>query len=97
MVESLWNAVGVALLGTYPGLPFTPDGTPEGFSYYGSCAYDALNEVLDRLSCALQFDPLTDAFSIGQMSGTDTDTTAALTSNDGERLADAEWLESIGY
>lgn len=38
-------------------LPFTPHGTPEGFDFYGGNAWEALNSVLDRLACALVYDP----------------------------------------
>ena len=76
MVENIWTAIGTnpataasPQLGTYPGLPFTPDGTPENFSFYGTTGFKALEEVLRKLSCTLKFDPLTDAFSIIALAG----------------------------
>lgn len=66
MTTDVWNAVGK--LGTFPGLPFTPNGTPEGFSFFGTYAYDALGIVLDRIGCALKLDPTTDTFSIVRLS-----------------------------
>ncbi len=43
------------LLGTSPLLPaaFTPDGNPENFSFYGVRTWQAYNDVLKRLACAV--------------------------------------------
>lgn len=48
MVQDLWNKSG-GLLGTYPGLPYTPDTTPEGFSFVGVPLLDALSNITDYL------------------------------------------------
>lgn len=62
MVGDIWGKV--AGLGAFTSLPFTPDGTPEGWKFYGGKAMDALSSVLTRLSCALKYDHLLDTFSI---------------------------------
>lgn len=91
MLTSLWTAA--AKLGSWPGLPFTPDGTPEGFSYFGWSAYAALNDVLERISCALRWEPSTDTYTIVRVGATDTTASLALTASDKKRLFDAEPIE----
>lgn len=48
MVGNLWTQMQT-FLGTYPGLPNNPEGTPEGFWLYGLPAWDALCGILDHL------------------------------------------------
>lgn len=48
MVGDLWGRAG-GLLGTYPGLPFAPDGAPEGFVFAGVSLWESLSRVLDYL------------------------------------------------
>ncbi len=91
MCENIWDAV--ALLGDYPELPFTPDGTPYGFDFYGAGALDALAEVLDRLSCALSYDPSTGLFSIIQIGADDSTVDSALAGADRLRMLDSDWVE----
>ena len=92
MAQAVWNAVGK--LGAWPGLPFTPDGAPEGFSFYGDCAYDALAVVLDRLSCELAYNPITDAYSVVRYGVADAVNAAALGLRDARRLYDTDPIES---
>lgn len=80
MFADIWTAVGK--LGPVPALPFTPDGTPEGYSFYGSYAYDALGHVLDRLGCALRYDPTADTFGVVRLGVADTTNAAALAAKD---------------
>lgn len=61
MASSLWSQ---ALAPAFPGLPFAPDGTPGPFNYQRSDSWTALNDFLQRLACALRFDPITGAVSI---------------------------------
>ncbi|MDE2097172.1 MAG: hypothetical protein KGL39_07990 [Patescibacteria group bacterium] len=75
MVQDVWNTVGT--LGTYSGLPYTPDGTPDGFVFWGMSAWDALSIVLGRLYCVLQLNPLTDKFGIVRLGDPDPPLTAA--------------------
>ncbi len=92
LVSDIWSTVGTGAtkLGAYPGLPFTPDGTPEGFSFYGGAsALMALDAVLERLGCALKLDLITDLFSIVRVQTTDATTTAAMDKRDTERIWDA--------
>lgn len=52
MVSDLWSQASPAgLLGTYPGLPISPAGTPEGFAFVGQPLWEAINDVLDRIGC----------------------------------------------
>lgn len=78
MVEDVWDYIGPDLMGDYPGLPFTPDGTPENFLFFGWYAIDALDIVLTRIGCALKLDTQADAFSIVQLCDAD-EKTAHLT------------------
>lgn len=47
MIRNLWEQM--PLLGTWPGMPNTPVGTPEGFWMTGVSAWDALTNILDHL------------------------------------------------
>ncbi len=91
MVTDIWGVVGTgaAQLGAFPGLPFTPDGTPEGWSFYGHpSAMMALDAVLSRIGCDLKLDLVADTFSIVRRNITAA--TAALALRDVERIWDAE-------
>ena len=52
MIENLWDACVTGQ--EYPGLPFVPEGTPEGFAYWSTSAWKALNHALTRLACAIK-------------------------------------------
>jgi len=88
--EDLWSLLPAAHAGDYPGLPFTPNGAPEGLDFYGGRAWQALGEVLDRIGCAVRYNPFADTFSIVRTSGTDDAADALLTRLDKERIWDAE-------
>lgn len=51
MVQDLWNKA--SLLGTYPGLPITPNGAPEGFIFTGVPHWEAMSRVMDYLGLAV--------------------------------------------
>lgn len=89
LAQSLWETVGTGLLGAYPGLPFTPDGTPENFTFSGY-ALDALGWVLERIGCTLVLDTQADAFSIARLAATDAAAEAALSARDEYRIHDSE-------
>lgn len=91
LVTDIWTIIGK--LGTGSTLPFTPDGTPEGFDFYGSSAWDALDTVLTRIGCALKLDPLTDAFSIVRLADDDTDGDTAIQNEDKNRYWDDRPLD----
>lgn len=77
LLTSLWNACGV--LGAYPGLPggLPIDGQPENTWIIGLNGYRALNAVLEQLDCAICHNPLTGAYTIVQLGGTQTVAAAA--------------------
>jgi hypothetical protein len=79
MVQHLWEAVGTTNLGAFPGLPFTPHGTPEGFEYWDDSAWHALNDVLHRIGCAIVNTVGTTAWTIVRM---------------GEKASDHDQVES---
>ena len=54
MVQNLWNQI--ALLGTYPGLPVTPTGTPTNWNLNGVSAWKALTAMLSHIGCAISCD-----------------------------------------
>ena len=89
IVSALWSLVGTATLGTYPGLPFTPDGTPRDFRFYGGKALAALGEVLTRIGCDLQYNPIANTYGIVQVGATDATHTAWLATWDAYRVHDA--------
>lgn len=69
MVEDLWDLLVTAFpdlpAAINMALPFAPHGTPEGFDFYGGSAWEAINSVLDRLACALKYDPTVDPKAAG--------------------------------
>lgn len=75
MVSDLWAALGLSGSGT---LPFTPHGTPQNFTFPGYNAWDALCDVLDRLACVPDYNPLTDTFTIVRLGSQPADETEAL-------------------
>lgn len=52
MVGDLWGKAS-SLLGTYPGLPITPTGTPEGFIFVGIPLWEAISEIMEYLGLAV--------------------------------------------
>lgn len=95
MAGDLWALMSTQL-GTFPGLPWTPDGTPEGWIFHGATAMDALKCVLLRIGCAIKAD-LTQAagsqFTITRIGVADTTLDDALTAaDDADRnIHDAEF------
>ncbi len=68
IVNDLSTILGIAP----PTLPFTPDGTPESFVFYAPySAWDALCDVLDRIACAVKYDPEGDSFAIVRLGTAD--------------------------
>jgi hypothetical protein len=59
MLNNLWtqaNADTGSALGVWPGLPFAPAGTPEGFWFPGVSAWDAICNTLDHLGLTVACD-----------------------------------------
>lgn len=55
MIQNIWQTMGT-FLGTWPGLPITPTGTPEGFWFQGVPAWSALIEVLEHIGLTIACD-----------------------------------------
>lgn len=70
LATALWNAC--SLLGSWPGLPYSPDSVPEGGYYTGHVAYKDLTALLDNLDCAIKHNPLTNTYTIVQLGDTQT-------------------------
>jgi len=57
MLQDMWNKmVAAAPIGTWPGLPFVPAGTPEGFWFPGVTGWPAFVDVLEYLGMTLAVD-----------------------------------------
>lgn len=93
MVQNIWDAVGK--LGTWPGLPVTPDGEPEGWQFFGSYAYDALGRILDRIGCALRLDPTTGVFTIVRIGTVDATAELAMQARENARVGDDDPLDPV--
>lgn len=96
MLDNLWAAVNVTELGASPTLPFTPDGSPEGFKFINVPAWKAYNEILDRLGCAIALDPTEDTnpATIYITGGDDPSFETAETTYRGNRIWDDATVES---
>jgi hypothetical protein len=80
MVADLWGNVS-ATLGAAPALPFSPDGTPEGWIFRGATAWESLTAVLWRIGCAVRADLTLSAgkqFTIVQIGAADKVASATL-------------------
>jgi hypothetical protein len=91
MVNDLVTALGLST-GSFT-LPFTPHGTPENLTYWGSYAWDALCNVLDRIACAVKYDPAADTFSIVRLGSTDATAAGVMSDLDGIRTWDGYPLD----
>src|SRR3990167_1240959 len=71
MIQDIWQTC--AVLGTFPSLPFTPHGTPEGWKFPGLGAWDALCQVLWRIGCAVKWNPeaISDQYTIVRVGSDD--------------------------
>jgi hypothetical protein len=68
MVADLWAAS--SSLGMFPGLPFTPHGTPSNFVFEGMTLFEALTHVFTRLSVAPFYDPILGTWQIFRLGNT---------------------------
>lgn len=95
LVTDLWNLMPG--LGSLSTLPWTPDGTPEGWKFPGVNAWEALTEVLVRIGCAVKWDDTasSNAYSIVRVGATDSTTSTAIDQlfRDSLLLHDDEWVE----
>lgn len=62
LCEDIWDQIGVEI-GSYPGLPYTPLGSPEDFRFFGVNAWDALHQVLAQIGCTTK--PLPTQATVG--------------------------------
>jgi hypothetical protein len=92
MLQNIWEQM--PLLGTWPGLPFTPSGTPEGWWFTGVSAWHSLCDVLEHIgmivACDLQ---ATSPFTIVQQNATDTAYTTLTTRYNDRVEEDLEWID----
>lgn len=99
MIADVWNLMSTQL-GSAPSLPFTPDGTPEGWKFPGMSAWVALNQLLYRIGCAITVDLTASSsqFSIVRVGATDTTQdaleAALVLAQAGARIHDEEFIES---
>lgn len=94
LCESLWGLLP-SVAGAFPGLPYSPDGTPENWKFIGVSAWDALGEVLAKLGCEIVYDPVAGSLSIVDGSATQAGL-AAIEASYQFNLNDAEPLEANG-
>lgn len=91
---------------TAPTLPFTPHGTPQNFIWFGSSsAWQAINDLLDRLACIICYDPVADSFTVERLGLADAAAVAFenTATKKGQRIWDslpvafdrADWPESV--
>lgn len=93
MIRDIWERMST-FLGTWPGLPYAPAGTPEGFWFSGVPAWTTLCDLLDhigmRVACNLtQNEP----FTIVRLDTTDTAFTALTTRYETHLEDDLEWID----
>jgi len=91
VVNDLCTTLGISI----PAVPFTPHGTPENLTYYGSFAWAALCDVADRLACAVRYDPVADSFTLVRLGdvAAAADAAVARLKRDGLRTWDAYPVE----
>ena len=77
MLDDIWGNLPGA--DTAPTLPYSPDGTPEGFRFIGVSAWEALHEVLTKISCTTAYNPILDSYSFVRLGTTQAGLAASLT------------------
>ena len=93
MLENLWNQMGT-FLGTWPGLPDVPDGTPEGYWLGGVPAWGALCDVLDHLGMMVAVDHQSSTpYTIVRDGAEDSTFTTLQTSYRPSLQDDLEWID----
>ena len=90
MIQNLWEKT--SLLGTYPGLPYVPDGAPEGFIFVGVSLWEALVGVLDLLGMSVVGNYPN--FSIVELGATDAAYDTLVTNNKGFLKDSMEYLDA---
>jgi hypothetical protein len=97
ILDDLWNNwVNVPELGSSPQLGTTPNGTPEGFRFWGVPAWQAYNEVLARIGYGFVLNPtVSKSPSLDQLGGSDTPLTSAQGRLDNSRFLDDYSIEGV--
>lgn len=94
MLEDIWTRMSV-FLGTYPGLPSTPSGTPENWYFTGVSAWQALCDILSHLGMAVACDLTQNApYTIIEVGADDAAFDALLTKYANRLEDDLEWLDT---
>jgi len=98
MIQAIWATMSVQL-GAAPTLPYTPDGTPDGWVFNGVPAWLALTQVLHRIGCAVKADLSlsSNQYSIVRVGAADTASDAIITIAEAQnrRIHDAEPLSIV--
>ncbi len=68
MLGDIWDLLNE---GSLPALPTTPQGTPDGFAFYGQSCAQALGNVLDRLGWSLAWLPGDDTWQFVELGAAD--------------------------
>jgi hypothetical protein len=97
LVQNLWGLMATWLGSAPSALPFTPNGTPEGFIFLGTSAWRALCDVLHRIQCAVRWAPLTGVYSIVRLGIDDPAFDQAIAGAIGRnrKIADKEYINAI--
>lgn len=85
LAQVLWTDATGGL--AFPGLPYAPDGTPEGFVFGSEPAWGALNDTLAKIHCEVRYDPEADSFAIVRLGDADANAEAET-----KKLRAAGWV-----
>lgn len=92
MLQDMWERMPA--LGTWPGLPYAPLGTPEGFRFVGVPALHTLCDILDTLGMTIACDLTQDApYTIVDDGADDVVFTALQTKYTTHLEDDQEWID----
>jgi hypothetical protein len=64
MIDDLWKLLPGQSAIPAPTLPFSPNGTPYNFQFWGIPAWDAIFKILSKISCSVSLNPILNLFSI---------------------------------
>lgn len=93
MLQNIWEQM--TLLGTWPGLPFTPDSAPEGYWFSGVPAWYALCDVLNHIGMGVVCDLTSDnPYTIVKLSAADSALTTLQTRFLPNLEDDLEWVDT---
>lgn len=95
MCQDLWSRMNE--LGSYPGLPSTPGGTPENWSFPGSPVWPGFCRILKFLGMTVACDlTVSSPYTVVDQGGSDASFTAATARYRRLLEDDAEWLDGGG-